>query len=76
MTPNIFATRSEIKRAVHLSRERFPNCRVGQAFLNQFQEFDAADREFGLNMWQDDDFLSVVSKIHQIQQMRGAFERI
>lgn len=76
MTPRIFNTRSEIKRAVFMAKEKFPGCRWGQAFLNKFPEFDAADREFKTNLWEDDEMSSVVGKILIIQQMNGSVERI
>ena len=76
MTPNIFMTRDEIKRIVFRAKEQFPECRWGQAFLNKFPEFDAADKEFKTNLWEDDDMPSVVGKILILQQMNGSVERI
>lgn len=76
MTPNTFMTRGEIKRVVFMAKEQFPGCRWGQAFLNKFPEFDAVDKEFKTNLWEDDDMSSVVGKILIIQQMNGAVERV
>ena len=76
MTPRIFFTRSEIKRVVFMVKQQYPACRWGQALLNKFPEFDAADREFNTNLWEDDNYESVVQKIFMIQQMNGAVERI
>ena len=69
-------TRGEIKRIVFMAKEQFPGCRWGQAFLNKFPEFDAADKEFKTNLWEDDNYQSVVQKIFTIQQMNGAVERV
>lgn len=76
MNKRSFITRSEIKRVVFMSTERFNGCRVGQAFLNQFPDFEEEDRQFNLNLWEDDNFESVVFKIHSIQQMNGSIERL
>ena len=76
MTPRMFYTRSEIKRAVFMAKEQFPACRWGQSFLNKFPEYDAPDRVFNTNLWEDDNHESVVQKIFIIQQMNGAVERV
>ncbi len=76
MDSQIFVTRSGIKRIVFMSMERHKGCRVGQAFLNQFPDWHDDDRQFNLNLWEDDNFESVVSKIHMVQQMNGSIERL
>ena len=76
MNKRSFVTRGEIKRVVFMSMERHKGCRVGQAFLNQFPDWHDDDRQFNLNLWEDDNFESVVSKIHMVQQMNGSIERL